>query len=485
MFAVLHVTAFALHAVLRTEPGARGQPAALFSGHGKKSLVFATTPAARALGVELGMTAPQAVARCPQLLIRSAHTGAETEARAALIAVAFTLSPTIEDTAPGVCTADWRGAARATFLPSARAAVTQLSQLGLPTTAGIARTPLLALYAARATRDVLLVESDQDFLAPLPLATADPSPELARVLAQWGLRTLGDLTTLPRDEIVLRFGAAGLALWQRACGGTSRPLIPLAPPQAFAAAMDFEQEIETLEPLLFILRRCVDRLALELVAAHFVAAELALTLRFTDDAPHTRRIRLPEPTADTEILFRTLQTYLDSLQTAAPITAVAFEIMPARPLVRQQGLFDTGLRDPHGFAETLARVGALVGSDRIGTPRLAPTHRPDAATLHPPATAIPAALPLPLHPPLGPPLRRFRPPLPVQISHDAAGVTYLWSDRVQGEIAARSAPYPRSGEWWQRDRAWERVEFDIALAEGGLFRLLQIGDAWFLEGEYD
>jgi hypothetical protein len=56
---------------------------------------------------------------------------------------------------------------------------------------------------------------------------------------------------------------------------------------------------------------------------------------------------------------------------------------------------------------------------------------------------------------------------------------------VQGEISFRSPPYPSSGDWWQQDRAWRRVESDIALAEGGLYRLVQIGREHFLEGEYD
>ncbi|HEY1111216.1 MAG TPA: hypothetical protein VGE76_21345, partial [Opitutaceae bacterium] len=109
MFAVLHIADFALHAVLRTETGSSGWPAALFTNNGKKSLVLAATPAARAAGVELGMTAPQAVARCPGLVIRAPRADAEADARAALHALAFTLSPSIEDTAPGVCTLDVRG----------------------------------------------------------------------------------------------------------------------------------------------------------------------------------------------------------------------------------------------------------------------------------------------------------------------------------------------------------------------------------------
>lgn len=485
MFAVLHIADFALYAVLRTEREVSRQPAALFSGTSKKSLVLATNPPARAAGVELGMSAPQAVARCARLVIRSPHPDAEADARAALLAVGFTLSPSIEDTAAGICTVDVGGCDLVKLETAVRATVRELRMLDLPATAGIARTPLLALYAARAARnDVLSVADATAFLGPLPLAAANPSPELATVFFNWGLRTLGDLTALPRDEIVRRFGAEGLALWQRASGGSARPLHPVKLPQTFTAAMEFEHEVETLEPLLFLLRRFLDRLALELQASQHVAAEIHLSLRLEDDTHYARSFRLPEPTAEVEILFRTLHTHLESVQTAACIVAFDLRLTPARPLVRQQGLFETGLRDPHGFAETLARLSALVGSDRLGTPHMEDTHRPDAVKLVPPLAVIPPAAPAPLHPPLSLPLRRYRPPLAVNCS-ELDGRMYLWSPYVRGEIAERSAPYPKDGEWWQADRRWSRIEWDITLAEGGAYRLLRIGDEHFLEGEYD
>jgi Nucleotidyltransferase/DNA polymerase involved in DNA repair len=516
MFAVLHIADFPLHAVLRLEPDAAQKPAALFTTSSKKSVVLSLNTLARAAGVELGMTAPQAVARCPALLIRTPQPAAEADARAALLTAGHTLSPNIEDTAPGICTADISGLAPTQHKSSARQALRQLAHLGLPATAGLAPTPLLALYAARATfpralsrnrslspssnssrtkneneererfdSSILLVTAPASFLAPLPLSAADPSPELADVFNSWGLRTLGDLTALPRDEIVRRFGTEGLTFYQRASGGSPRPLHLVAPAQTFTAALELENEIETLEPLLFLLRRFLDRLTLELRASQHVAAELHLTLKLEDDTQHARDFRLPEPTADADILFRTLHTHLESLQTAASICAIELRLTPARPLVRQQGLFDTGLRDPHGFAETLARIGALVGDDRIGTPRLQDTHRPDSARLVPPLPVIPPAAEPPLHPPLGAPLRRFRPPLPARLEFTDGRPTYLWTEYISGEIAFRSPAYPSSGEWWQPDRAWSRTEWDIALAPGGLYRLLHIHNAYFLEGEYD
>ena len=524
MFVALHIADFALHAVLRTEPNAAPRAAALFSSSRQKSLVTAATATARAAGVALGMSAPQAVARCPELMIRAPSPVAETEARAALLAVALTLSPSVEDTAPGLCTSDLRAHAPPHEL-SVATAVTRLQQLGLPATAGIARTPLLAVYAAKAERSpsavsnpraldqsddsaedapgwlfdepsapylslpgpVLTVRNEASFLAQLPLSVADPTPEFITVFAHWGLRTLGDLTTLPREEIVRRFGLAGLDLWNRAAGGDVRPLHLVVPKRDFQAAVTFEQSIESLEPLLFILRRLLDRLTLELRTSHSVASAVALTLRLEDDAHHTRDVRLHTPTADPATLFRALHISLESLSTTAPIRALEINLTPTRPLIRQHGLFETSLRDPHGFAETLARVAALVGSSHIGTPSVANTHRPDSHQLQPPTAVIPPAADPNVHMALGLPLRRFRPPLPatLEFAPPERKPTYLFTKNFQGDITGIRGPWRSSGDWWQTDLAWSRCEWDVALATGGLYRLLLIGDAWFVEGEYD
>jgi len=505
VFAVLHISEFPLHAVLRATPGlVSAQPVAVLAhdttaSARSRAIVLAANLPARTLGITAGLTASQALARYAALRLLSASLAAETEAHATLLATAFTLSPLVEATAPGTATADVTGLAADERLPALRRAVASLAALALPTTAGLAATPLLALYAAhhaacapslslsREARDPVVVVTDaRAFLDPLPLATAAPPPALAQILAGWGVHTLGALTDLPRADITLRLGAAGAALWARAAGETTRPLHPVSPPREFSGAFAFEDAVETLEPLLFILRRLIDRLTLELTAAGFVAEELSLALTLADESTHTRTFRLPEPSAAPDLLFRALHTHLESLHTPSPIAALHLHVTPVRPLVRQHGLFDTSLRDPHGFSESLARAVAVVGSDRVGTPQRADTHRPDAFALSPPASVVPPAAPPPLHAALGLPLRRFRPPLPTNVELVGHAPAFVWCDYAHGPVASTRGPWRGSGEWWETDRSWEREEWDVALADGcGLYRLLRTPTGWFIEGEYD
>src|SRR5207244_3348098 len=141
------------------------------------------------------------------------------------------------------------------------------------------------------------------------------------------------------------------------------------------------------------------QLALRLSAIYLVARELTLTITFSDsrqDEPavvatatrtnqqtYERVFKIPQPTNDVDLLFRMLQTHLENFKSEHPIVAVALTAQPIRPASQQFGLFETALRNPHQLYETLARLSALLGSDRVGIPVLEETHRPDAFRMEP------------------------------------------------------------------------------------------------------
>ena len=121
---------------------------------------------------------------------------------------------------------------------------------------------------------------------------------------------------------------------------------------------------------------------------------------------------------------------------------------PARPQQKQDGLFDTGLRDPAAFWENLARVGARVGDDRVGTPQLSDTHRPDAFILVKPVDAVPAPDEPPHHPARGLVLRRFRPGWSVRVDFIAEKPAFICG-ALTGAITTAHGPWRADGDWWK------------------------------------
>jgi protein ImuB len=485
MFAVLLIPSFALQAILRVEPALAGQPMALIAPVRRGTAVEECNEIATNAGVRPGYSAPRAQARCPGIVLRPRQPELEREAATALLATAFVVTAYVEATSPGVCTLGLEQLAPSRHLPALQHALAQLAALGFAASAGLGATPLLALYAARHASTGEALAGDRGFLAALPVMVAEPPAELISVLATWGIRTLGQLTALSKADVAQRLGRDGLALWERAAGETTRPLEVAAPARDFAAHFSCEHEMETLEPLLFILRRFVDRLAVELANAHQAALAIELALDLADDTRHTQSIRLPEPVTDPDTLFRALQTHLETVRTTAAISGVHLRLDAGRIMVRQQGLFDGGLRDPHGFADTLARVTALVGAGQAGRPVSLDTHRPDAFALCPPPATL---APLPegfTHPPRGLPLRRHRPPTPARVALADHRPAYLWAAGEEGAVNAAAGPWIGSGDWWEAGRRWHHEEWDVELAGGGLYRLRRTADGWFIEGEYD
>lgn len=321
-------------------------------------------------------------------------------------------------------------------------------------------------------------------------AAKERKAEVARVLAilrRWGIDTLGQFAALDKEAVGARLGPIGLQLWERAKGKTTR-LLKLVPiPETFEEAFEFENEIETSEPLLFMLRRFLQQFSVRLGALHLVASELHLQITFSDKSSYRHQFKIPEPTNNVEVLFRMLHTHLEHFTSASPILGVALQAGAAKPSFEQFHLFEIALRDPARLTETLARLAGLFGAERVGTPVVEETHRPDAFRMEPfswqwsrPALGPGEEIPhLPARA-----LRRFRSPVPASMLLVKNRPAHFRSAKVQGEVRDEKGPYTASGNWWD-ENAWARAEWDLELENGALCQCHASGGQWELDGIYD
>jgi len=317
--------------------------------------------------------------------------------------------------------------------------------------------------------------------------------QILEILRKWGIHTLGQFAALNREDLGARLGSEAVRLWECANGKTTRLLKLVQPPESFAESFEFENEIETAEPLLFMLRRFLQQLAVRLSAIYLVARELTLLITFANKQHYERVFKIPQPTNDVDLLFRMLQTHLENFKSEHPIVAVALDARPVKPAAQPRMLSgcETALRDPKQLSETLARLTGLLGSDRVGTPVLEETHRPDAFRMEPFAwdvsirfAADTAASTEEKKDALGVALRRFRP------TESASGFLsenmppHLRSANLSGKIADQRGPYFASGNWWD-EKSWKRAEWDLQLEDGVVVRCHQSEEQWEVDGVYD
>src|SRR5215469_9494682 len=146
--------------------------------------------------------------------------------------------------------------------------------------------------------------------------------QILTILHKWGIHTVGQLAGLDKEQLGARLGPEAVRMWERANGQSNRVLKLIRPPETFKESFEFENEIETAEPLLFMLRRFLEQLDVRLSAIYLVAKELTLRITFTHKQIYERIFKIPQPTNNVDLLFRMLHTHLENFKSEYPIVAV-------------------------------------------------------------------------------------------------------------------------------------------------------------------
>ncbi len=238
------------------------RPVALAPEPGGSQVVGEVSLAAEAFGVHPGMRLGEALARCPRLTLLPGDPAGVSDSWERLLVRLESIGAAVEPERPGLVCFDVRGLLRLHggiegVLAAARRA------LRTPARFGVAPSRFAAVAAAsqaRTRRPVIVGDQTMPardgrariadgrariadgrariaegrariadgrararaFLAPLPVALLRARPALAdlpEALERLGIRTLGELASLPPTAIADRFGAAGLHAFELANGG--------------------------------------------------------------------------------------------------------------------------------------------------------------------------------------------------------------------------------------------------------------------------
>src|SRR5437588_6865612 len=396
--ACLWVPDLPLCAAVRAEPRLAGGPLAVAQAGdlGGRAHVLGATPLAE--GVESGRTLAAARAVCPALVHRQASPERERAAAQAALEAAATVSPRCEEAAPGLVYLDADGLSRlfGDDRGVARALVAAAERVGLRAAVGVAAGKSVALLAARAAAPdltfeptpqgvgggafrVVAPEEQAAFLAGLPLLALELSDELQQTLRRFGLHTLGDVSRLPPGPLAARLGSEGAVLWRLARGEDAVALVARPPPARFEEGEELEWDAQSIEPLLFVWKALLDRLAQRLRARGLMAREILLQLRLADASWDERTLHLAAPTREVAPLLQLLRLAVEGNPPAAGVTAVRLGITPVAEVLDQLPLFGPRTASPTQLAAAVARLSALVGPDRVGQPVAQDSWTPFAA----------------------------------------------------------------------------------------------------------
>jgi protein ImuB len=362
--------------------------------------------------------------------------------------------------------------------------------MGIQASLAIAANPDTAVLAAVNLPGVTVIPpgKEAEALGDLPVEALPATAEFLETLDRWGIVTLADLAALPAIGLVERLGEEGERMRRLALGQGNRPLQIAPTPRDYTASLTLDQPLALLEPLLFVISSLIHDLVRQLKHQALATNRMTLRLELEGGATHTRTLEFPLPVHDTGVLLKQMQLDLEAHPPGAAVAALEVQLDPVKPRVLQGGLFRPVAPEPDKLHIVLARIAALVGPGRVGSPAILDTHRPDAYAVRQYALEEKAADPQAPREdwPLRLSSRLFRPALVATVKLKQGRPAWLAARSVKGAVVAAAGPWRTSGDWWA-PTVWARDEWDVDLDDGALYRIYQemASSCWFVDGVYD
>jgi len=497
LYACVHAAEFPAQALLRLHPELRAVPVAVLEGQPPQQTVCSTNRAARLAGAEHGMTRLEAES-IPQLRLCSRSLDGEAAARAVLLECAAGFSPRIEDagayTHSGTacaCVLDIAGTERL-FGPPEQLATrlrAAMRSAGFRVSVAVSTNFHAARLKAAATQGVTVIPAGQEAgaLAKLPLSSLHLEEDDAQTFAIWGIHKLGELAALPVADLVVRIGEPALRLHALASGAQTHTFQPIEPEFKLEEFSDFDTPAEQSDSLLFIAARMIDCLVERAASRALSIASITVRMALEGGRVHESAIRPALASADRRFLLKLLQLDVAAHPPQAAVRSLTLTAQAGQSSKVQLGLFAPQTPEPSRLDVTIARLKAIAGEDRVGSPILEDTHRPAAFRVEDFSVA-PASDP---HQPGRPrmALRRMRPPVPVRVVLRGNAPVAFRDQGRSFQVESAYGPWRTSGCWWREDN-WDAEEWDVlAMAGETSLACLLVRDCsrnqWRLEALYD
>jgi DNA polymerase-4 len=311
---ILHVDLDAFFAAVeqRDNPELRGKPVIVGGVPPGRGVVSAASYEARAFGIHSAMSVTEAYRRCPNGVFLPVDGRRYQQASRDVMAILRRFTPQVEPISIDEAFMDVTGS-RPLFGegPEIAAAIKSAirEDVGLTASVGVASTKLVAKIASDLRKpDGLVVVPPGDeaaFLAPLPISRLwGVGEKTAVALAEYGVRTIGDLAALSPDLLVRRFGKHGGSLGTRALGMDDDPVHEGDPAKSVGHETTFDTDSSDPEVIERTLLALSDGVAGRLRSAGVKASTIAVKIRDSSFRTITRQRTLAEPTDLTEPIYR-------------------------------------------------------------------------------------------------------------------------------------------------------------------------------------
>jgi len=365
--------------------------------------ISAVNREARCYGVCPGQTVAEAGALVARLLVRHVSTGQIEMALGKIAEVALSFGSTVSVRLPDTVLVDVTGGAH--LYGGEEALALELAQrvrrMGHVAHLAVAGGPVLARSFARygafegEPGAVLVIEPREELarLGQLPLRALPLTPQQEAWFVRLGVISVGDFLKLPRAAAAARLGESAREVLSLTEGQDTSPLVAYEPEPCVEESSSWDEPVNGVEPLLFVVRGLASRVGSRLEGRGKAAQRMEITVeydlaiaRHRGVAPHVRStIELSTPLYRPDELVRVIAVKLRNLRYEAPSVGLRLKVlhMTAAPQMQLNlaragaKLGSQSTKGPEALPILLAELAADIGEKNVGVLALNNSHRPE------------------------------------------------------------------------------------------------------------
>ena len=384
--ACVDLPAFPLQLLLRSHPDWAGYPAAVVAEDKPQGLVLWVNEKARQQGVLPGLRYAAAFSLAPALRAAEVSPAEIKKAVNELARCLMRFTPEVEPSAdePGVFWLNGAGLQRLYASAQKWAYVIhndlRSQKFAASLAVGFTRFGSYAVAKARDGITVFRDSADERCAAKkIPLNRLNIEPEFRDTLFKLGIKTIGDLLSLPPGGLRERFGKKAHRLYRMAAGDLWTPLEPHAPDEPAVVKHILDDPEDNTTRLLFLIKQLLHPLLATLATRHQALVALWLSLLIDHGGWLKEPLRPAAPTLDAGQILDLVRLRLESLQLGAGIAEIELRAETCAATSEQLRLFaEKPARDLDAANRALARLRAEFGEQSVVCARVTDGHLPEA-----------------------------------------------------------------------------------------------------------
>ncbi len=325
------------------------------------------------------MPMAQAVRLCPDLIIVSSRHYSYGEESKIVMKYLRSISTVFQQISVDEAFVDITNLEKPTDKIAAEIQDKIRSDYGLPNSIGAASNKLVAKIANDYGKKNASFEGppnaitivppgkEAEFLAPLPVKMLwGVGPKTSEKLAKMGIHTIGDLVSIPDQELGERFGKHGWDLARRARGIDDRPVETHHDVKSVSQETTFAEDISNQYELHNVLSRLSSKVAKRLVRKDLSGKTIKIKLRYADFTTLTRQTSLSLPTNDEKIITENaIELFNHTWEKARKVRLLGVGVSGLDSGIQQLGLWDRNWRKESHVFDTVSQIQKRFGKDSI------------------------------------------------------------------------------------------------------------------------